>query len=396
MKNSIRIHAACAAVALSLLALQARAQETVAGGAAIATATFVDPTARLVNRTFITLGNLVYVAPFASLKAGGILQPVRIGNESNVQDSVVVDATTGGILIGDKVILAHGATVKGTAAIGMAGRCPVRGQTVCPSFVGFNAVVDGAIVQKDAMVSALARVAPGVTIPSGRKVLSGANVTANSQVAAKSVAVTEADRLFMDGVIEVNREFAVVYTELAAAEPAAVRGISVNPATPFNPIENAPTLNGMETVAPAFRNRIIGDVRIGNTLAELRLVMGAQISLRADEGFPFVIGSIASMASNTTFHALEHTDIETGLNGRFGFHSVVHGGGGEGQTVAGDNLSVGDWAVLFRSTVGSGTSIGYKSLVQQADLPAGSVVPDCTVIIGTAPGVPVEWCDITP
>ena len=200
---------------------------------------FVIPTARLVNRTFITLGNLVYVAPFASLKAGGILQPVRIGNESNVQDSVVVNATTGGILIGDKVILAHGATVKGAAAIGMTGRCPPAHPAICASFVGFNAVVNGAIVQKDAMVSALARVAPGVTIPSGRKVLSGANVTANSQVAAKSVAVTEADRLFMDGVIEVNREFAVAYTELAAVEPAAVRGISVNPATPFNLIENA-------------------------------------------------------------------------------------------------------------------------------------------------------------
>jgi carbonic anhydrase/acetyltransferase-like protein (isoleucine patch superfamily) len=395
MKVTIRIHAvslSCAA-ALGVSALPASAQT--ADLAAATTATFVDPTARLVGRPNITLGRLVYVAPFATLKAGGLLQPVRIGNESNVQDSVVVDATTGGILIGDQVILAHGATVKGPAALGMTGKCPVKGQTVCPSFVSFNAVVDGAIVQKDAMVSALARVAPGVTIPSGRRVLSGANVTSNAQVTAKSVAVTEADRLFMDGVIEVNREFAVAYTELAAAEPDAVRGIGLNPATAFNPLEKAPTLNGVSTVAPAFRNRIIGDVRIGNTAAQLNQVMGAQISLRADEGNPFVIGSIASMASNTTFHALENTDITVGSGGRYGYHSVVHGGGGAGQTSAGDDLSVGDWAVLFRSSVGSGTKIGYKSLVQQANLPAGTVVPDCTVMIGTAV-TPVEWCDITP
>jgi carbonic anhydrase/acetyltransferase-like protein (isoleucine patch superfamily) len=59
-------------------------------------------------------------------------------------------------------------------------------------------------------------------------------------------------------------------------------------------------------------------------------------------------------------------------------------------------VSVGDWAVLFRSTVADGVSIGYKSLVQQANLPSGTVVPGCTVIIGAAaPGL-VEWCDITP
>ncbi len=196
MKGNTRIHAvsAASAIALALLTFQTQAQTASAVDAASTGSTFVDPTARLVGRPNITLGNLVFVAPFASLKAGGILQPIRIGNESNVQDSVVVDATTGGILIGSKVILAHGATVKGPAAIGMTGRCPVAIQAVCPSFVSFNAVVDGAIIQKNAMVSALARVGPGVTIPSGRRVLSGANVTSNGQVASKTVAVVEADR----------------------------------------------------------------------------------------------------------------------------------------------------------------------------------------------------------
>ena len=377
------VFAACG-IALSAMTFQADAL------------TFVDPTARLVGRPNITLGNEVFVAPFASIKAGGLLQPVRIGNQSNIQDNVDVDATTGAILIGTKVILAHGATVKGPAAIGMTGRCPVLRQTTCPSFVSFNAVVDGATIQKDAMVSALARVAPGVTIPSGRKVLSGANITSNAQVAAKTVAMVQADRDFMAGVITVNLEFAAGYAEMAALEPAKVRGIGPNPITAFDLHEVLPTLNGVETADPTFRNRIIGDVRIGNTLPELKQRMGANISLRADEGHPFVIGSIASMASKTTFHALELTDIQAGLNGQYGFHSVVHGGGAVAETIAGDNLVLGDWAVLFRSNVGAGSSIGYKSLVQQATLPSGTTVPDCTVIIGAAPATPVEWCDITP
>ncbi len=377
------IFAACG-IALSVLSMQADAL------------TFVDPTARLVGRPTITIGNEVFVAPFASIKSGGLLQPVRIGNQSDIQDNVEVDATTGAILIGTQVILAHGATVKGPASIGMTGRCPVLRQTVCPSFVSFNAVVDGATIQKDAMVSALARVAPGVTIPSGRKVLSGANITSNAQVPAKTVAMVQADRDFMAGVIAVNLEFAAGYAEMAALEPAKVRGIGPNPVTAFDLHEVLPTINGVVTADPTFRNRIIGDVQIGNTLPELKQRMGANISLRADEGHPFVIGSIGSMASKTTFHALELTDIQAGLNGQYGFHSVVHGGGAAAETIVGDNLVLGDWAVLFRSNVGPGSSIGYKSLVQQATLAAGTVVPDCTIIIGAAAPTPVEWCDITP
>jgi carbonic anhydrase/acetyltransferase-like protein (isoleucine patch superfamily) len=382
MNKNIRI-GACAA-ALASLAFSAQAQS------------FVDPTARLINKNYISMGNLVFVAPFATLRAGGLLQPIRIGNESNVQDSVEVDASTGLIVIGDQVILAHGATVKGPATIGTTGKCPVAVQKVCPSFVSFNAVVDGAIVQKDAMVSALARVAPGVTIPSGRKVLSGANVASNAEVAAKTVPVVQADRDFMAGVIAVNKEFAVGYAEMAVAEPDKVRGIGPNPVTAFDPVETLPTINGAATSDPTFRNRIIGDVRIGNTVPELKAVMGGQISLRADEGHPFVIGSIESMASRTTFHALEGTDISVGGLGHYGYHSVVHGGGAAGAMVAGNNLSVGDWGVLFRSTVGDNVTIGYKSLVQQANLPAGTVVPDCEIWIGTAAPTKVEWCNINP
>jgi len=148
--------------------------------------TFVDPTATISSN--VNLGHLVYVAPFAEIKAGALpARAISIGNESNIQDSCVVTAEAGAVRLGDMVIVAHGATVKGPASIGMTGQC--QNASPCPSFVGFNAEVDGAIIEKDAMVSALARVGPGVTIPSGFAVVSGKNITSNAEVPAKTVRI---------------------------------------------------------------------------------------------------------------------------------------------------------------------------------------------------------------
>src|SRR4051812_38440983 len=141
-----------------------------ARGAAVAGATepsFVDPTARVVHRANVHLGSLVYVAPFARLLAGNSPENgVWVGDESNLQDSVVADASGGAVRLGEQALVAHGAVVRGRAALGEQGRC-ADGASHCPSFVGFNAQVDGAVVDKDAMVLTLARVGPGVHLPSG-------------------------------------------------------------------------------------------------------------------------------------------------------------------------------------------------------------------------------------
>jgi carbonic anhydrase/acetyltransferase-like protein (isoleucine patch superfamily) len=96
-----------------------------------------------------------------SYDEGGEGSSITIGNESNVQDSVFLDATPGPIHIADEVALAHGAAVVGPASIGGEGTCPsvetAKIEATCPSFVGFNAVVDGATIEKDAMVLHLAR-----------------------------------------------------------------------------------------------------------------------------------------------------------------------------------------------------------------------------------------------
>src|SRR4051812_8975684 len=180
-RRSVAINFACLILSLTL-SMSLHAAEP----------TFVDPTATIINLDNVHFGHLVYVAPFALLKAGAGNRVIQIGDETNIQDSVTVDAKRGAVSLGEQVILAHGATVKGPASLGESGTCP-EGASHCPSFVGFNAEVDGAIIEKNAMVLHLARVAPGVIIPSGRKVLPGKNVKSQAEVAAKTGEVVDGD-----------------------------------------------------------------------------------------------------------------------------------------------------------------------------------------------------------
>lgn len=379
------------AILVPLLVLTGRRAETVEA----AGPSFVDPAAVISNRANVQLADLVYVGPFAELRAGTTTREgIRIDSQSNLQDSTTLDATGGEVRLGKQVIVAPGGSVKGPATIGTAGVCP-GGAAVCPSFVSFNAEVDGAIVEKDAMVSGLARVAPGVTIPSGRKVLPGKNVASTAEVAAKTVAVTEADRLLMQSVVRVNTAFAREYDRLARDNANNVRGAGPDPGnTHFNPNRNLPTLDGEQIRDPQFRNRIIGDVRMPDGLNRLGTVMGEKISLRADEGEFFQVGSITGMANNTTFHALEGGRLVLGNGGSYGARSIVHGGPTalSNVTFTGYNVAIGPSAVFSQSRIGDDSKVGAWSLVQASDLPAGTVVPDCTVIINNKTEGTVEWC----
>ena len=373
-------------VLIVLFALVAGAGAATANGVS---QSFVDPTVTVYGAADIHLGNEVFVGPFARLLAAGAGRSIHVGDESNIQDSVVVDATRGSVTLGEMAILAHGSTAKSGAEIGEHGTCP-GGAAHCPSFVGFNSEVDGAVVDKDAMVLHLARVGPGVHIPSGRKVSSGRNITTQQDVMAKTEPVTEADRLFMAGVVEVNVAFAHGYAQLQAEDPSNVRGINYDPGgTPFNPVRNLPTLGGVPTRDPSARSRIIGDVRLPDRVSASRAALS---SLRSDEGEPFVVGGIDFMGSYSTFHALEHTGMALGPNGFYGSHSLVHGGPAfDATTRSGAGLRLGSHAVLFQSHVGNGVTIGDRSLVQASNLPDGTVVPARTVVVGGAVAGAVEW-----
>lgn len=367
-------------------------------------ASFIDPTAVLSFPANVRIGAHSYIAPFVDL----LTPKIVIGEKTDLQDSVML-AGTGTVTLGDETMLAHGARVDGPAKIG---RTAVAGEHNA-AFVGFNSYVNGATVEHDAMVLHLARVNPGLVIKHGKVVLSGKDIATQAQAddpaLGKVIPITEALRLFMEGVLHVNETFAKEYTRLYRDGSTNITGINYDPgdggaAPTFNPTRDLPILAGASTREPGYRNRFIGGLHMSDSYTRLNnvQVVGNKISLRTDEGEPFHAGVITRMNDRTTFHALEHTGIEAHDNITYGLRSLVHGGqsaatvnNAHSNTVIGDGTQLGNFAVLFRSVTGASVNIGCASLVDGSTLPAGTVVPARTIVINSghagATTYPVEW-----
>lgn len=356
-------------------------------------ATFIDPSARVIQSDNIRILCKSFIGPFVTLNA--VEGSIRIGEETNLQDNVNLVARAGGdIVFGDRVIAAHGATVYWPSRIG----APLG----LPAFLGFNAYVDGASAEPDTMVLHLARVAPGIVIRSGIKVLPGKFIQTQQEAddtgLGKVALVTQADRDFMAGVLHVNENLAAHYAELYLAEGMdAVRGIGKDPGySDFNPIADIPRIGGSNLSLPSFQNRIIGNVTMADELSKLQQVMSESVSIRADEGDPFTVGTIEEMKGAVTFHALEHHGIVSGDGGKYGYHMVVHGGPLPFDPDAhymkiGKKVTMGDWSVVFRSSVGDGSVIGFKALVDGCQLAPGTVIPDRAIVVNNVTVGTVEW-----
>lgn len=352
-------------------------------------ASFVDPSVRVEVHERVLLGCRSFVGPFASLD--GSYGPIAIGDESNIQDNVQISGKL--VMIGDRVSIAHGATLVGPVAIGARGGKP--------AFVGFNSYVEGAMVEPDAMVTHLVKVSPGVVIRSGTKVLPGkwirTQAEADDPALGKVTSVTDADRAFMAGVLHVNAAFAAGYTDLFHSAPAQVRGVGRDPGhSDFNHDADQPSFGGKAESRPEANLRIIGDVVMADPFAELLAKSGKHVAIRADEGEHFHFGTVGRLQDRVTFHALEHTNIEVGNNDSFGFHVVVHGGPDDGSdpkelTQIGDDVTVKDWAVVFRSKVSKGVLVGTRAYVDGSHLAAGAVVPDRAIMIKDKIIGYVEW-----
>ena len=140
----------------------------------------VDPSAR-VHETAAIIGNVtigarVFVGPQATVRADepgpdGTVAPITIGEESNVQDGVVIHSLGGArVQIGVGTSIAHGAVVHGPCEIGR------------DSFIGFNTVVYDAtlgervVVMHGACIESV-QVAEGLYVPSTAAVRSSEDVS---------------------------------------------------------------------------------------------------------------------------------------------------------------------------------------------------------------------------
>lgn len=165
----------------------------------------------------VTLGERVYVAPTASVR-GDEGQPIHIGDESNVQDSVVVhgletiegkdvlgknqvevDGKKYSVHIGKRVSMAHQSQVHGPAKVGN------------DVFVGMQALVFKAEIGAGTVIEPGAKII-GVKIGERRVVPTGAVIT--KQDDAEKLAKITDTYAFKDlnkAVVHVNTQFADGY-----------------------------------------------------------------------------------------------------------------------------------------------------------------------------------------
>lgn len=413
----------------------------------LATASFVDPTARVRNGEHAYIGQRSFVAPYATLDAGSGF--IKVGSGSAVLDNATITATRPGglpttaVILGDNVLVAQSARVVGPAVIG------AFGSTSRPAAIGPGALVDGGNVQAGAIVGALARVGPGVTILAGFEVLPGKNVATQAEATTpalgKVIAVPAADLATATSALArdsaLARGYATLYqgdssTGVSSGVPpsvttifngnlATVTGVGRQPATAFEPGNQSPSfLQGtreVQVLDPNFRARATGQVVFRSTRPAIAHHLGRGNSFRGDDGQPITVGSIASTGrgfsvtsplGNTatgTPSVIVGGNTGTGTSTGTGtnnpgtsaepnpFPTPTTGGGtgtisqiipAGGQVVIGQRFTAGDDVVLLGgsgvgASVGDDVTIGSGAVVARSALGNGVVVGARSYVAGT-------------
>lgn len=283
-----------------------------------ATATFIDPSVLILRGNRVIIGKQSFIGPYAILNAGS--GSIRIGAKSAILDNanVVANVKGSGVVVGDSTVVSFGATVRGSSEVGG------LGAAAKPTYIGPNALIDGAVVQPGAFVSALARVGPGVTVPGTVKVLPGVNITTNAEASnpalGKVVPLSKADTTFVSTLLANHVSLAAGYTTLYQGNSATGASIGTTNKGIFN--GDLATVEGTSpepgpssgvrfepgTISPRFLHipgqlvqadfaqfpaRVIGGVVFNDRPVNVVHRFGKRNSIRADQGQPITIDSIA-------------------------------------------------------------------------------------------------------
>jgi carbon dioxide concentrating mechanism protein CcmM len=212
-------------------------------------------------------------------------------------------------------------------------------------------------------------------------------------------ALTSSLEAFEVGVLDVNHNFALGYTSLFYVSPNSVRGIGFDPSDtsePTNPGSVVPIIGGVQRPYPNFKDRLDGRLIIANnTVNQLDRLFGNSIAMRGDEGHPISIQSFLRVKDKATLHSLDGTDVSIGDSATIGSHCVIHGGvntvTGATLTQIGNNFTLGDYSVVYRSTIGDNVTIGQKCYIDSTTLPSGTVVPDRTIMVKGVKTGSITW-----
>jgi carbonic anhydrase len=176
---------------------------------------YVHPLGAVIGN--VILGKNVFVSPFASVR-GDEGQPLHVGDDSNVQDGVIIHALeteehgkpieknlmeVGGkkyaVYVGNRVSLAHQVQIHGPAVV------------LDDSFIGMKSLVFRAKVGKGCVVEPLC-ILIGVSVPDGRYVPAG-TVLRDQAIADKLPVITDdyPFKTLNKGVVHVNTSLAKGY-----------------------------------------------------------------------------------------------------------------------------------------------------------------------------------------
>jgi acetyltransferase-like isoleucine patch superfamily enzyme len=320
------------------------------------------------------------------------------------------------VLIGGSVVIGFGATVTGPSTIGS------YDAKTKPVSIGANALIDGATIEPGAIVSALARVGPGVTVPSGFMVLPGVNVTTDAEASnpklGKVVPVTASELATIVKMLSENESLASGYTTLylgssatgasTGASPtvsgvnngnlAAILGANQQPgptSASFEPAKSAPEFLSphrglVASVLSTFPARITGGVQIGMRAWQAALHLGRANAIRADQGQPIVIGSIAHTGIHVTFNSPLGGQLRIGQSFRAGTGAVILSGPNV-NAIIGDDVKIGAGAVVSQTSLGSNSSVGSGAYLMSSTFPANTVIPPKAIYINNKFQGFVQW-----
>ncbi|MEH7547095.1 MULTISPECIES: carbonate dehydratase [Bacillaceae] len=136
--------------------------------------------------------------------------------------------------------------------------------------------------------------------------------------------------------------------------------ISSNPITSFNPVSHYPTIDKTSFISQF--SSVIGDVTIRNNV-----YVAPNVSIRADEGTPFYIGSNTNLQDGVILHGLLNRRVLAG-DKSYSIYignevSIAHRALVHGPCFIGDKVFVGFNAIVYNAIVGKGSFISYNAVV---------------------------------
>jgi carbonic anhydrase/acetyltransferase-like protein (isoleucine patch superfamily) len=165
---------------------------------------FVDPTAIVCGRVII--GECVFIGPYVVIRAdevdaNGDMEPIIIGDNSNIQDGVVIHSKAGAkVVIGEFTSIAHRAIVHGPCEIGD------------HVFIGFNAVAFNCTIGARSVIRHNA-VVENCHLPAGFHVPATASIHADADLdAIPRVCVDAAN--FSESVAQTNLDLVRGYKRI--------------------------------------------------------------------------------------------------------------------------------------------------------------------------------------